>query len=452
MVRPISLPALVMAAAGCAACLGDDEPYGLTSRPVSRAFLNLPSTERGTMPGRLSETGAFLDTRALRPTTALIPYDVNTPLWSDGAVKRRWVAVPSKGPGHVATIRPAATGSWDLPAGTVFVKHFELPAGLARAGATHRLETRLLVRDATGGVYGMSYRWRLDGTDADLVREPMRETIRVVSAAGERQRTWYFPAPEDCRQCHTPSAGGVLGVSTRQLNGELAYPSGVVDNQLRAWNRAGFFEPPLDERAIPNLPRLARLDDRGRSLEDRARSYLDANCAQCHRPGGAVADFDARFDTPLAAQQLIGTPARINLAVDGARLIAPNDPWRSILLARINTLEPVKMPPLAHEAIDRDAVQLLEAWIASLPGPPVASPPAILPRGGDFRKAVQVTLKSSDPGAEIRYTLDGIAPGNSSPVYTEPIQIHRSTTLRARTYKTRFTRSIVVQETFIIEE
>ena len=174
--------------------------------------------------------------------------------------------------------------------------------------------------------------------------------------------------------------------------------------------------------------------------------------AQCHRPGGVVADFDARYDTPLTAQRLIGAPARINLAVDGARLIAPNDRWRSILLARVNTLEPVKMPPLAHEVIDQEAVRLLEAWITSLGGPPVAVPPTIQPRGGDFRGPVRVTLTSTDPDAVIRYTLDGAAPGKSSPVYSGPFEVSRSTTVRARAYKTGFTRSIIFQETFVLDK
>ena len=452
MARPTALPAILLVGAACAAGLGADRPYGLTTRPGSRAFLGLPADERGPIPERLSATGAFDDTRALRPAAALIPYDVNTPFWSDGASKRRWVAVPCERPENVAAVHPSPTGSWDFPAGTVFVKHFELAADETRPGATRRLETRLLVRDATGGVYGVSYRWRNDGTDADLVREPRRETYRVTSATGPRERAWSFPGPADCRQCHTPSAGGVLGVSTRQLNSDLTYLNGVTDNQLRTWSRLGLFEPPLDERAIPRLPRLARPDDRGRSLEDRARSFLDANCAQCHRPGGVAADFDAQYDTPLAAQGLLGAPARINLAVDGARLIAPNDPWRSILLARVNTLEPVKMPPLAHEVIDREAVRLLEAWITSLPGPPVAGPPSIQPRGGDFRKPVRVTLTNPDPDALIRYMLDGTAPGKSSPVYSGPFEIRRSTTVRARAYKSGFTRSITVQETFILDE
>jgi Chitobiase/beta-hexosaminidase C-terminal domain len=146
----------------------------------------------------------------------------------------------------------------------------------------------------------------------------------------------------------------------------------------------------------------------------------------------------------------VGAPARINLGIDGARLIAPKDPWRSMILARIETLEPTKMPPLAHEVIDRRAVELLRSWIESLPGTPVAAPPAIEPKSGDYPGPVRIILRHADPRAVIRYTLDGTAPGKASPVYSRPFTVDRSTTVRARAYKAGSTRSIIAQETVII--
>ncbi len=186
MASPSGFWAIVLAAAACATPPEADRPYGLTTRPDVRAYLGLPSDERGPIPDRLSASGAFEDTPTLRPAAGLIPYDLNAPFWSDGASKRRRVAVPGGRPGHPARIGRTPTGPWVFPAGTVFVKHFQLPDEETRPGATRRLETRLLVRDVSGGVYGASYRWRDDGTDADLVRQPRRETFRVVAATGAR--------------------------------------------------------------------------------------------------------------------------------------------------------------------------------------------------------------------------------------------------------------------------
>jgi uncharacterized repeat protein (TIGR03806 family) len=381
------------------------------------------------MPALLSQTGVFADVPTLAPIPALIPYDLNVAFWVDGAHKKRWVAVPD-GPERILF---SVTGEWTFPTGTVFVKHFERTDGT-------RIETRLLAIDGPGQVRGASYRWRPDGSDAELVREPTK-------AGG-----WYYPGPDDCRKCHTPSAGGVLGVNTRQTNRDYAYPSGTTDNQLRTWAHLGLFADPPDEASISNLPRLARADDCDRSVEDRARSYLDANCGYCHRPGGAVADFDGRYATPLDRQALIDAPARINFGLDHAKVVAPNDPWRSVLLVRMTTLEQTKMPPLGHEAIDRHGIELLTEWIKSLPGPAVVAPPEIVPKGGDFAKPVRVEIRHPDPAAVIRYTLDGRPPTAKSPVYAGPLELKTPATVRARAFKDGATPSITVQETFIVGE
>lgn len=420
--------------------------FGLEKRVESRPFLRMPQFEGGSPPRLLSQTGAFRDLSRLIPEESLIPYDLNVAFWSDGAAKARWIAIPNDTKVHFAP-----TGEWGFPAGTVFVKHFEIATNEAHPDLKRRLETRLLVRDPTGGVYGVTYKWRADNRDADLLSTNLSELIPIQTASGYRTQTWYFPSPVDCRTCHTTNAGGVLGLKTRQLNRSLLYPaSGVEANQLRAWNHIGLFEPAINEADIPKFVALAPLDSRTATLETRVRSYLDANCSQCHRPGGVVSYFDARFDTPLAKQNLVDAPVVIDQGIDGARAIAPNDIWRSIIFMRVNTLEPIKMPPLTHESLDSQGVALLREWIASMPGPPVLPPPSMIPKGGEFKHPVKVSLTHSDPEAIIRYTLDGSAPGKSAKPYSGPIELSGPVTLRARAYKSGFTRSIAVQETFIV--
>ena len=245
------------------------------------------------LPRRLSQTGVFRDLKTLGPAPGLIPYEVNAPLWSDGADKRRWIAVPNDGPPYAAGERIGfvRTGEWSFPVGTVFVKHFELDTDETRPGPCRRLETRLLVLAEGGTAYGMTYKWNAAQDDAELLDDDQTETIAIQTAQGRRTQAWYYPSPRNCLTCHNPQAGYVLGVKTRQLNGALTYPAtGVTDNQLRVWNRVGLFHPDLDEAEIPGLPRLVPVGQADASLEHRVRSYLDANCAlpPAQRRAGAV--------------------------------------------------------------------------------------------------------------------------------------------------------------------
>lgn len=405
----------------------------------------MPSNASGAFPKLLSQTGAFKDVRTLTPSGDLIPYDLIVPFWSDGAEKSRWMAMPAKEKIHFA-----ATGEWNFPRGTVFVKHFSLATNETVPNSLRRLETRFIVCDSTGAVYGVTYKWRADNSDADLLTTNLTETIPIQTATGVRTQKWYYPSPSDCLTCHTPIAGFVLGVKTRQLNRDLSYPSGVTDNELRAWNHIGLFDTNLDDATLKDLPKLAALNDTSRSLQDRARSYLDANCAHCHRPKGTVAEFDARFDIPLEKQNIVDGSPLFDERIDGARIIVPNDIWRSLLYMRANTTEPFKMPPLARNTIDEHGMKLLREWIESLPGPPVLPPPEISPAGGNYENAVDVVLKS-EPGAKIYYTVDGTVPTTSDLLYAKPIHLAAPTIVRAKAFKEGFSKSITSQGTFIIQ-
>jgi uncharacterized repeat protein (TIGR03806 family) len=337
-------------------------PYGLPYRE-SVSDQPMPLTIENA-PARLSETGLFSSLTDLLPRRGLIPYGVKVPLWSDGAAKRRWMA-PGRSP-----IVFTADGEWTFPAGTVFVKHFDLPIDERNPMALRRLETRLLIVDGTGNGYGVTYKWRPDNRDADLLHDSLREDIAIRTASGTRTQTWYYPSPADCLTCHTAAAKFVLGVKTRQLNGPFTYPgTGITDNQLRTWNYLGLFRPRLDESKIAGFRKLAALADTSASLTERARSYLDANCANCHRPGNIIrATFDARFDTPLARQDLLDVPTvSDSLNLTDPRVIACGDAGRSMMLSRMRRGDKSRMPPLASAIPDRSALRLLEEWVRGLP-------------------------------------------------------------------------------------
>jgi uncharacterized repeat protein (TIGR03806 family) len=366
-----------------------------------------------------------------------MPYDLAMAFWSDGAAKSRLVAIPD------AKVAFTPRGEWTFPPGTVFVKTFELGG--------RRLETRLLVLGREG-VYGVVYKWRPDLSDADLLPpEGLVENVSVRNSAGvSHEQEWLYPGRQDCLVCHNSHTQGALGPKTRQMNGDLRYPDGSTENQLRRWNRLGLLSPSLDDQAIVTFETLARADDVSRSLEDRARSWLDVNCAHCHRPGGTVAQFDARFETPPAEQHLIDGPVLIDQGIDRARVISPHDPWRSLALLRASTNDDIRMPPLARKTVDTRGVALLREWVVSLPGRDVLAPPTIAPADGNFTGPVIVTISSDDPDAEIRYTLDGSAPGPKDARYAEPIRVESSAVLRARVYREGRTRSVISQRTYLI--
>ena len=408
--------------------------------------LRMPPEVTGAIPKLLSQTGAFVDVSNLTPSRFLVPYDLNVPFWSDGAEKSRWVCVP---PGEV--VHFSATGEWIFPPGTIFVKHFEIATNETNPSVRRRLETRLLVCDDLGGVYGVTYKWRADNSDADLLETNLTEEIGIKTATGVRTQPWYFPSRADCQTCHTPNAGFVLGVKTRQLNRDFKYPDGHVENEIVAWDKLGLLDTEVSRADAKLFPSLARSDDPARSLEDRARSYLDANCANCHRPEGTVAGFDARYDTPLAKQNILGGHVLIDQRIDRARVVAPNDIWRSILLMRVNTADGYKMPPLARNTIDPAGVKLLRDWIESLPGPHVLPPPEISPAGGDFSKPVAVSLKS-EPGAKVFYTLDGTVPTTDDTLYQQSFIVKNPTIVRAKAFKEGSTMSITAKEFFLFNQ
>jgi uncharacterized repeat protein (TIGR03806 family) len=420
---------------------------GIAQAAGPQPYLDMPRDSTGPFPRLLSQTGVFVDTARLIPREGLLPYELNVSFWADGARKRRWMALPPE-----SKIGFSPQEDWAFPAGTVFVKHFELATNETAPNALRRLETRLLVRTADGSVYGGTYKWRPDNGDAELLATNLTEAISIQTATGTRTQVWYYPSREDCRICHTDRTGGVLGVKTRQLNREARFGDAPPENQLRKWSRLGLLDVNLSEAMLAGCDRLAPADDPHRSLEDRARSYLDANCSNCHRPGGTVAYFDARYTTPLAQQGLIEGQVLLDEGIDGAHIISPHDTWRSILFVRATAADALKMPPVAHETLDTAGAALLREWIDSMPGPPVLPPPSFSLAAGNYSKPIELTLRCDVPGATIRYTLDGSKPTTSDAVYTEPIRLSGPTTVRAKAFKPGFTKSVTAQETFIIGE
>lgn len=348
---------LLFGALGISIALAQD--YGLDSRAPIGPYLNgqMPSySGEFDFPPVLSLTGAFTDVTNVVTTPGLVPYAPNSPLWSDAALKSRWIALPNDGPPYTSDeqINFFPTGEWTFPNGTVFVKEFDLIVN-EQTQARKRLETRLLVRDSNGAVYGVTYKWRDDNSDADLLPDGLNEDIPVVQADGTtRIQTWTYPSRAECLFCHNPPASYVLGLKTHQLNGNFDYPStGRTDNQLRTLNHLGMFTPSLNEADIPNYLHSVYVEDPTQPVQTRMRSWIDSNCSQCHRPGGYGPGYDARFYTPFDQQNLVNFYLKFR------------DLEGSLVYQRDNALDGTKMPPLAKNLVHEAAMEVMRQFIAS---------------------------------------------------------------------------------------
>ncbi len=310
----------------------------------------------GNFPDLLSETGCIDISAPLSMASGLIPYDINAPFWSDGAIKERWMALTD---GTEITIE--ASGDWTYPTNSVLVKNFEING--------RRIETRLLARHADGSWGGYSYEWNDAETDANLVLNG-----KVIDKEGQ---SYIFPGTTDCMICHTTIAGIALGPETQQLNRNITYPStGINANQLATLENIGMFSAALPD--IPdNLARLISPTDLSATPHDRARSYLYTNCSQCHQQGGPTnVTMDFHINTADTDMNICNqTPIH---QIDGANAImAAGDAAGSSMVLRMSCREGVtnctsgdEMPPLGSTIVDTEGVNIVSSWIDSLSGCP----------------------------------------------------------------------------------
>jgi uncharacterized repeat protein (TIGR03806 family) len=332
---------------------------------------------QGEFPRKLSETGLFSDTAALTPEKGLIPYSVNAELWSDGATKERFIAIPGEGKIEYETMTypqpaPGSVPGWRFPNGTVLVKTFFLET---EPGKKRRLETRLLVASVLGGTEeygdqvwnGYTYIWNDEGTDAELAdKKGVDREYTVKTAAGERMQKWHFPSRAECNMCHTVTAKYALGVNTAQMNRDHDY-GGVVANQLATLDHIGLFTKKLPA-APEKLAKLVDYKDKNASIDERARAYLHANCSHCHRKwGGGNAEFQLLATLLVKELGVIDTkPGQGLFDLKDPRILVPGDPKRSMIYHRMTLTGLGRMPHIASNVVDDEAVKLVHDWITRM--------------------------------------------------------------------------------------
>src|SRR4030095_16511089 len=185
----------------------------------------LVACKTGERSGELSDSD-FTGVKAVR---GFISYEVNSPYWLPEAQVSRWLWVPDR-----SSITFTETGEWEFPTGAVLLKHVELPFQKDRPDRRRPIETQLIVFGKAGRNLGASYRWREDGTDADLVEDNDFTQIPRGLDADNPKRTWFFPGVDTALNLKTTVFGYVVEASTAQLNRDCTYPGGITDNQLRA--------------------------------------------------------------------------------------------------------------------------------------------------------------------------------------------------------------------------
>ena len=322
----------VFSALGLAALL----PSAAPPASVSNAAITASA-----FPATLAEFGFFADAGASRPAAGVVAYRLNTPLWSDGAEKLRFLYLP---PGVKA--KAGGEGLLDLPVGAALIKTF--------AFGPRKIETRVLLHRAEGWV-ALPYQWNAAQTEARLVLGGARVPLTTPQGTAI---SYAIPNKNQCKECH-----GLSGVVT---------PIGPKARNLSpAWLGAQFKAGRLD-RSPAVAMRLPVWEDRAKvPAAPVARAYLDANCGHCHNPAGSASNsgLDLRWEQNDPA--LLGIRKRPVAAGRGAGTnefdVVPGDPDHSILTYRMASLEGgIAMPELGKATVDAEGVKAVRAWISGM--------------------------------------------------------------------------------------
>ncbi|WP_332818039.1 SO2930 family diheme c-type cytochrome [Sphingopyxis sp.] len=303
------------------------------------------------MPPKLSAFGLFRGNDPKMPSTG-VGYTLRAPLFSDYTDKYRFISIPM---GKNAKI--LADGVIDFPVGTVLVKSF----GWSDVNDGRPVETRLLIRRA-GGWTALPYIWDADGKDATLALGGRRVPVSFKSPDGETHSIRYaVPNKNQCKECHS-------------LNGEIV-PIGpkvrnfILDPAASSQLRGLYFDNPAALK--PTMPQWD--DPKSGSVADRARAYLDVNCAHCHNPGGSASNsglFLRWTDDPTGVNFGLGKrPTAAGRGSGGMDFaIAPGDPDHSFLIYRLESTDPgIAMPEVGRSTVHKEGAALLRQWIAEMP-------------------------------------------------------------------------------------
>ncbi len=311
---------------------------------------NLLDNPTGALPGKISQTGVFLDPLQDIPSDRVLPYDIRYRLYSDDNDKRRYLFLP---PG--SKIDNSDPQQWQFPEGALLVKTFYLTTMGGRPLSPRKIETRVLQRRREGWNVG-TYQWNATGSEAFLTDG---NDITLPFALPLGNYVYTIPGQFSCRACHQPQPNFVIGFEAIRLSG---VPAAGNRQQLAALLDKNIFLHP--EKVLPaEIP--------GSDLEKEALGYLHGNCAHCHNPASPIffsTNLDLRYEKAKASTVNV-VPQKFAGSDSSILRLKPGHPDQSLLFQLMAHTFPdttIFMPPLGTSRIDTAGLKLVWRWIKSL--------------------------------------------------------------------------------------
>ncbi len=407
--------------------------YRLVPNPTKSANLEFPK--------KLSDTGLFGSVKGHKLADGVISYSINAEPWMDGATAERFVAIPGKGKLGLHESSNVQIGyikdTWRFPTDSVLGKTISLEMETGNSGSRRRIETQIFHFDKdTWRAY--TYIWNDEQSDAVIApQEGENETFRITdpnSPGGRRQQSWRFASRNECLLCHSTRGGSIYGFNPAQMNRLHDYGS-VADNQLRTLAHIGLFEHEPDMEKVMPSPLDESVD-----LEKRARAYLHVNCAHCHRRGGGgTAAIELPYEFTLERTHLLDArPTQGTFGIHGAQVLAPGDPFRSVLYYRMAKLGRGRMPYFGSTMVDERGLKLMHDWISQLTEKtanekePISNIRVSKGKPADQQiAAIDNALSSTSGALSLLYAVDTEAlPASISKVATNRAISHKDITVR----------------------
>ena len=297
----------------------------------------------------------------LKPVYGVLPYDLISPLFSDYAKKKRFIWMPS----GVKATYVNDYSILDFPIGTILIKNFYYENVLPE-GTPKIIETRLQIKKEEGWIFA-NYKWNENQTQASYDLNGSHVPLDFIENGAQKSVNYFIPSGSQCLTCHKSEndVGIPIGPKPQNLNRNLAYSSGTM-NQLDKWVEMGYLSPGYPS----NITSVVDWTDTSQSLELRARSYLDINCAHCHADNRHCDYRSMRFEFHLSSDiQNLGVCVEADDIFDPALkyIVNPGNSERSIMAVRLKSTAPeLRMPLLGRTTTHDEGIQLIDTWINSL--------------------------------------------------------------------------------------